>query len=382
MTSSRFLLSATLLVLLAGCGKPPPTGGTPTGDFPVNVVGAPVAVTNLVDSVRLIGTFESPEVVRVVAEVPGKLISLGVDEGNKVEANQVLGRMDTRKLEARLAETKAQLVLTENVYKRSRKLASSQTISQQAYDEAYADFARAQAEEQLLEAELEDSVMKAPLAGIVSERMVSPGQVLQVGEHLFDVLQMDPLEVRFEVPERYSNLLKPGMTVRIQTEAHSETIFKGKLTYVSSQASRRTRTLPVKASVPNPDMKLVPGMFGRVELVLEEHNDALIVPEAAVMQRNAATSVMARGEDGRAAVRPVTVGLRLNGMMEILSGLQTNDVVVVEGLTKVRPGSLLAFSPESTRYGLDPAAYALAPPPSAEEGTPAEDDEAATPGEE
>ncbi len=350
-----------LLVLLTACGKPPKSGGPPAGgDFPVNVVGGAALSTNLLETVALVGTFEAPESIVVQGKIAGDLLELPIAQGAVVAKGDVLARLDPVKIEARLAEAKARLSLAQANFTRSRALRESETISEQEYDEAAARLEEIKASIALLESESSDAVLLAPFDGRVGERHVSVGQNLQVGQPLMDLVQLDPLDIRFDVPERYLSAVRTGLVVRIRTDAYPDEAFEGVVNFLAPAANRVTRTLTVKARVPNGADLLRPGMYGRVMLILAEKTDTLVVPEAAVMQRGEQNFVMAQNGEGRAEMRPVKVGLRLAGRMEILEGLQAGDAVVVEGLIKVPPGALLAFSEESRRYGLAPT-----PPPAA-----------------
>jgi membrane fusion protein (multidrug efflux system) len=198
---------------------------------------------------------------------------------------------------------------------------------------------------------------------MLTEQLVSVGQVVSVGRELMSLVQLDPLEVAFEVPERYLSVVTPGLQVNIRTDVFPDQLFEGKLTYLAPRLRTSTRTLPVKAEVPNPDDLLRPGMFGKVELVLSEKEDAMFVPESAVLQKGTQNQVIIRNEAFRAEFRDVEVGVRQGGRMQIRSGLNPDDLVVAEGTIKVfYPGMLLNFTEDSRRYGLEPS---MAPTPEA-----------------
>lgn len=342
------------LLLFTACGRPPSgQGGPPEGDFPVQVVAAPVKSMDIQDRVVLVGSLIAPEEIQVTARLQAELLELPVRSGQAVEAGDLLARLDDARLQARKAELEARETLSSTTLQRLKSLFESSTATQQELDEAQGSFDQAAAALTLLQEELRDTRIVAPFAGRVGERLVSTGQVLQAGQQLFTLTRLNPLELRFEVPERFIASLKEGMPVRMLSEAYPEDIFEGAVVFLSPTVNPQTRSIVVRAEIPNPDEKLRPGMFGRVELVLEERPDALVVPEAAVMQRGTDTLVLRQNAEGRAEFAPVQVGLRFDGMMEIRSGLDAGDIVVVEGLMKARPGALLSFSPESERFGLD-----------------------------
>lgn len=356
------LLSAVLL--FSACGKPPSSGGgPPKGDFPMNVVGAPVTVDHLQASIQLVGTFQAPELLTVVSEVPGEILQLPAAEGSRVQKGDLLVALDDTKLKARVSEVKSRLRLAESTYRRAETLRKTNSISEQELDESLAAVDQARASIDLLEAELDDTQILAAMEGVLGEHMVSPGQVVQAGQELMTLVKLDPLEISFEVPERYLAALKPGLKVRIVSDAYPVRTFEGEVTFLSPRLRSATRTLPVKATVPNAESLLRPGMFGNVSLVLNEKASALFVPESSVQQQGGSNSVIVRNAQYRAEFRTVTVGVREAGRIQIVEGLNADDLVVAEGAMKVfMPGMLLNFTEDSRRFGLEPS---MAPIPEA-----------------
>jgi membrane fusion protein (multidrug efflux system) len=343
--------------LFAACGRPPSGGGgPPPGDFPVNVTGAPVTARPLTVTLPFVGTLVAPEHVSVMAQTQGEVLELPFEEGRRVETGQILARLDTQKAEARLREAAAQLTLAESTLARTEDLRASNNTSEQALDEARAQAASASATLSLLQKELEDMTLSAPMSGILGERNVSVGQIVQPGYVLMELVQIDPLEVRFEVPERQLGALNIGMELQLRLEAFPEEVLKGEVSYIDPILRENTRTVMVKARVANPEGRLRPGMFARVELVLEQIPEALFVPESALMQRGEKTLVMIRNAQGRSEEREVKLGQRKDGQAQIVEGLSAADLVVAEGLIKTMPGMLLNFTENSRRFGLEPSA--------------------------
>lgn len=372
MSFYHLILLSLSFLLLAGCGKPPSGGGgPPEGDFPANVVGAPVRVEPLRESVQLVGSFQSPEQVLVVSKVSGGVMSLPVEEGTTVQEGQLLAKIDDRKITARLADAKARLKLAEATLQRSKELRKTNSISAQEYDESVAAVDQAQASISLLQAEFDDTEVTAAMDGVLTEHMISVGQVVPVGQELMTLVQLDPLEISFEVPERYLSAVTPGLNVNVRTDVYGEDVFSGQLMYLAPRLRTSTRTLPVKAAVANPVGRLRPGMFGKVELVLREQNEALFVPESAVLQQGSLNQVIVRNpETYRAEFREVKVGVRQGGRMQIVEGLERDELVVAEGTIKVfGPGMLLNFTEDSRRYGLEPSMAPMPETPGSEEET-------------
>jgi membrane fusion protein, multidrug efflux system len=363
-------LYISAVLLMNACGKPPSAGGgPPEGDFPMDVVGAPVTVDRLQETVRLVGTFEAPELLTVVSEVSGEVWQLPAAEGTRVQQGDLLVALDDTKLKARVDEVKSRLRLAASTLKRAQILRESSSISEQELDEAQASVDQARASIDLLEAELEDTRIHAAMDGVLGEHMVSPGQVVQAGQELMTLVKLDPLEISFEVPERYLAALKSGLNVQIVSDAYRDKTFEGEVVYLAPRLRTATRTLPVKALVPNEQGLLRPGMFGNVSLVLNENAQALFVPESAVQQQGGGTSVIVRNAQYRSEFRPVQIGVRQGGRIQILDGLAAEELVVAEGSMKVFfPGMLLNFTEDSRRYGLEPSMAPMPEAPAAPEG--------------
>ena len=356
----NFFLCFVPFLLLLGCGQPPSGGGgRPEGDFPVNVVGSPAVVTNLQASVRLVGGLVPVDEIQVVARLSAEVVDLPFSQGALVAQGDLLVGLDDARLRARKAELEARMTLAESTHRRNVRLQESDSATDQEVETSAATLAQSRANLALLEEELRDTRLHAPFAGRLGERRVSVGQLVQPGEVLTRLVRLDPLEARFEVPERLLSVLDEGLKVSLRSDAFPDTPFEGEVVFVSPEVDTVTRTVAVRARVENPEAKLRPGMFVRVDLVLEERADTLVVPETAVMQRGRESQVFVRDEDGRAELRTVHVGIRLEGWVEIREGLSEGDVVVVEGQMKARPGLLLSFTERSTRYGLDLEAVAL-----------------------
>jgi membrane fusion protein (multidrug efflux system) len=332
-------------------------------------VGAPVTLEPLRESVQLVGTFQAPDQLLVMSKTSGDVMSLPIKEGMRVEKGDVLATIDDRRIKARLADARARLKLSEATLARAVELRESRSISAQEFDEAQASVDQAVASVDLLEVEFDDTTIEAKMDGVITEHLVSVGQVVSDGQELMTLVQLDPLEISFEVPERYLAAVNEGLTVNIRTDVYGDETFTGKLVYLAPRLRTTTRTLPVKAEVSNPDGLLRPGMFGKVELILSEQEEALFVPESAVLQQGTQNQVIVRNpESFRAEFRNVEVGVRQGGRMQIVSGIEADDLVVAEGTIKVFfPGMLLNFTEDSRRYGLEPSMAPLPEP--APEGT-------------
>ena len=334
----------------AGCGKPPAETG-PGGDFAVRAVVALVKQESLEETLALVGNLAAKESIDIRSEIEAKITHIGFIEGQPVEIGQVLFRIDDAKLQAQVAEAKARFELANNDYERGKTLLAKKTISQQQFDQFRSTLDANRASLRLANERMDEAVILAPFVGEMGERVVSLGQFVDVGQLLSSLVQVDPLEVEFNVPERYLGQLGVGQTIAIRTVAY-EGNFAGRVFFVSPQLDERSRTVLVKAYVDNVDGRLKPGMFANLDLVFRARDDAIVIPEQAISYQGDQASVVVMNTESRAEFRPVAVGLRLSGVAEILSGLEVGEYIVVEGFQKMGPGSQILISPRSERYGV------------------------------
>lgn len=352
--------AAMLLPWLAGCGRPPAGGGAPP-DMAMPVVAAKVGREALEERLPLIGTLQAREEVRLISEVDARIEDIGFEEGTGVEAGTVLFEMDSRRQQARVADGEARHQLARMEMQRGKDLLDRQTIPPQEFDRLEAAFLSTEAELAQLRADLEDTRIVAPFAGVMTSRMVSVGQFISRGTEVAGLIQQDPLEVEFQVPERFVSQIAEGQRIRMRTVAYEDESFEGEVSYVAPRIDARSRSLEVKAVVDNADGRLRPGQFGTVELVFRSREDALVVPETAIRYQADSVFVTKVDEQRVVSFQPVKTGLRLEGRIEIIEGLEEGDVIVIEGFQKLGPGSKVMFAAGSAEHGIEPDA--AEPPP-------------------
>jgi membrane fusion protein, multidrug efflux system len=342
--------------LLAGCGgddaSPAAAAGQPARQaVPVEVAEARQDPL----SVRLtsVGSLEADNVVEVRPETSGTVAAIAVDEGDAVRRGQVLVRLDAREPAAELAAAEAavsrlatELDNLETRLERNRGLFDKGAISRQTLDDlesgraaAAARLREAEAQRDLAARRLEKSVLTAPFAGRVGQRSVYPGDYVQEGDALFALVDDDPLKVEFSVPEQYVGRLEPGTPVTVMVRSLPGERFEGRVVFIGPRIDPASRTASLKAAVPNADGRLRPGQFADVELELERRENALVVPEAAVVPRGGENFVFVVAPDGTAGERRVELGQRESGRVEVRAGVRAGERVVVAGQQRLRDGT-------------------------------------------
>lgn len=343
---------AILAALVAvGCGEEEPTGQQAS---PVEVAVARMDTLSV--TVEAVGSLEARSRVEVKPEIAGRVSQILFEEGDSVRAGQVLVRLDRDRLQAELAAARASVsrarVEAENLERQLRRndsLLARGAISEQAYDDLETSHASAQASLEEAEANLalarenlEDATIRAPFDGRVGVRSFDPGDYLAVGTSMFTVVDDDPLEIRFSVPERYLGQLELGSEIDVRVQSAPDRTVEGQLEFVSPYVNAASRSVELRALIPNADAVLRPGQFATVELELEER-PAVLVPEAALLPREeGATVFIVRG--GEAIPREVSMGLRRQGVVEILSGVSAGDTVVVAGQQRLEEGTAVSVT--------------------------------------
>ncbi len=321
---------------LSGCGRDGPGGGPPGGRT-VSVVGFRALQQTVKERVAVIGTLVANESVAIKSELDGAIEAILFEEGEPVEAGEPLLRIDQRKLKASLAEAEANLRLAESTLERYVALAETRAVSQQEVDQARSTYQVRLAAVELMRAELEDATVIAPFEGILGARLVSIGQYVNKGQGLTSLMDMDPMKVELNVPERFLGRMEVGQVLEVSVAAYPQERFSGRIYFVDPQVDPDTRTVLVKARVPNPQERLRAGMFANLELILQVRENAVVIPESALLLGADQASVFVV-EDGKAQPRPVTTGVRMAGALEIRFGLSAGEMVVIEGTQKLAPG--------------------------------------------
>jgi len=334
----RAVLAALLaLVVLTGCNKKPTAGGAPL-NMATTVVAAEAKRQPIAETLALVGTLAANEFIEVKSETDGTIAEILFEEGQPVKKGDLLIRLDESKLAAGLAESEANLKLSAATFERNKELLREKLVSQQEYDQSAATLQANQATVALRKRLLQDTRIYAPFAGLAGSRSVSPGQVIAKNTTLTWLVDLEIVKAEFNVPERFLSGVKIGQAVQLTVAAYPKEKFQGEVYFLAPQVDPNTRTLLMKARIPNAAHQLKPGMFANLDLTLTLRQEAIVIPESALMSQGDRTSVYVIGADGTAQVRPVKVGLRIPNQIEILDGVQPGEKVVSEGLQKVRPG--------------------------------------------
>ncbi|HEY5594380.1 MAG TPA: efflux RND transporter periplasmic adaptor subunit [Nitrospiria bacterium] len=331
----------------------PSAAGQP---FAMPVEAAPVKVGTVSQEVEAVGTLQANESIVIRSEIAGRISGIDFSEGQAVQAGSVLVRIDPAEYKAQAEQAGAVLQLNQMNYDRARQLNEEKLLSPQAYDEIVAKLKESQANLALFQARLDKTTIRAPFSGRLGLRLVSPGGYVQPGQAIVNLEDIGAIKVDFRIPEVYLGRVNAGQIVNLQADAMPERMFEGQIYAIDPRIDDASRTILLRAHVPNPRGDLRPGMFARVKLVLARHTNAILIPEQALVPMGQDKFVY-RIEDGKAALAKVKIGRRLEGLVEIIEGLSANDTVVTGGQTKIFEGApVMVINPSAAKPELPAAA--------------------------
>jgi membrane fusion protein (multidrug efflux system) len=291
--------------------------------------------------VGLTGQVNAKYLVTISPEITGVVKSIEFEEGKPVAENDVLFLLHSEEQAARVREARARMALAQDVFDRTQRLSKKEISSLARTAEAQAHLDEARAELDLARLELDRTRIRAPFSGVMSDTDIGPGAWVEPEMSLATIASIDEVEVVFTTTEQAAALSRVGGQVSVRVAAYPDEQFPGEVFYVSPTIDPATRRLVLKARLANEDHRLKPGMFANVDVVVAVKQDALVVPEAAMVYDRNGTYVWRVGEGELAEKVPVAVGLRQDGVVEITSGLARGDRVVAAGVHKVMAGQKL-----------------------------------------
>ena len=311
-------------------------GGQSRNAAAVQVITAPVQQRQLQVGLQAIGTANANESVEITSKTTNIVTAIRFNDGQMVEVGQVLVELDRETTTADLAAATAAYEESRSQWNRSRELVATAALSRAQHEQLEATMKANQARVAAAQARLSDTYIRAPFAGRLGLRRISLGALISPGTQITTLDDTRTVKVDFAVPEAQVGLLQRGQKVRARTTAYAGREFTGSVVSVDSRVDPTTRSVIVRATVPNQDGALKPGMFLTVDLSQEERA-ALVVAEEAVVPEQARQFVYVVQGD-TVAKREVSLGRREPGYVEIISGVSAGERVVVEGTLKLRDG--------------------------------------------
>ncbi len=282
-------------------------------------------------------TLEAEDEATVNAKTGGVIEQILVEEGQRVRAGQVLARLETERLRLEVARAKATLDKLEQDFKRNESVYQRNLVSREAYERTKFELEGARAAYDLARLALQEAEIQAPFDGVISLRHIKLGNLIQPGSPAFRVTRMDRLQAQIYVPERDIHKLAAGQPATIAVDAWPDRQFSGQILRVNPVVDAATGTVKVTVALAQqPELK--PGMFGRVEILYDRRDNALLIPKDALLTEDARHSVFVVA-DGRAHRRPVRIGYSDNQHYEVLDGVTAGELLVVTGQASLKDDS-------------------------------------------
>ena len=335
---------------LSGCG----VGQASVADDEAAQAAAPVPVevatpfrADIYATYNATATISSDADAPVVARIAGEIVELLVEEGDTVAEGQVLARLDGERLRLEMLAAKANLKQAQTEYERNVDLHSRGLISASMFDNLQYDLEALEATYELTRLNYEYAKIRAPISGIVASREVKPGQHMAVNDVAFRITDTSELIAYLQIPQSELPKFAAGHIAGIEVASMPGVDHPATIVRISPTIDTRNGTFRATAVIDNAAGDLAPGMFGRFTIAYEQHKDALVIPIAAVLDEDNETTVYVVNDD-EVARRAIETGIESGGRVEILGGLDEEDVVVVVGHSGLRDGSKVLASNKGT----------------------------------
>ncbi len=323
----------------AGGGK----GGTP-GDGkggggappPQSIMGYVVAVQNLKEEVVSSGSLLPNEQVDIYPEVAGRIVQMNIREGQPVAKGALLLKLYDGDLKAQLQKLYAQEENARRTEDRNKQLLARGGISRQEYDLATTNLQGAVADIELVKANLSKTEIRAPFAGVIGLRNVSPGAVVTSGTLIARMQQISSLKLDFSIPEKYGSSVKQGSDVAFEVDGFNG-ISRAVVYAIDPGVDEQNRNLRIRARVNNASARFRPGTFARVTLTIQNERSVVVPTQSVIPQTRDKQVVVVK--NGKAQFKTVTTGIRTASAIQILSGIQVGDTVATTGLLFLKADS-------------------------------------------
>ncbi len=331
------LLVATTLIMACGENEKTAGGGSGKQMPPLKAEAFIVRPTPFQEKLEVPGTLLSAESVEIHPEVSGRIVQLSIAEGKTVQKGHLIAKLDDADLQAQLVKIQTQLEIAEQTLERQSKLLSIQGISQQDYDLSVLQVRNLKADIGILKTAIAKTEVRAPFSGTMGLKNISVGAYVSPASVITTLEQANNLKLDFFLPEKYAQGLRTGAAVDFRVTGSSSE-YAATITAVAPGLNESNRSLNYRATVRNSDPSLIPGAFATVTVALAEKPNALLLPAQAVLPQARGKRVI-RYNSGNAVFVDITTGTRTTDQVEVTSGLNPGDTILLSGLMSIRPNT-------------------------------------------
>lgn len=332
-----FICSSLLLFSCKNDDKKIKPGDKPAAPPPAKVDAYIVKVSSLSDDLTLPGTVLPNEETEIHPEISGRLTSLNVAEGRSIARGAVIGKIYDGDLQAQLQKLNVQLSTARTTAKRYEELVKIDGVSRQEYDIQKLNINTILADMNIVRSNLQRTVIRAPFAGTLGLKNVSPGAYVTPATVIATIRQNSTLKLDFTIPEKYASKIKRGSLIDF-TANGIDKVYQARVIATENSIGLADRSLNVRAQVINNDGKILPGAFVNVKTSFDPDPNAIMVPSQAILAQARGKQV-ALYHNGVAILQNVETGIRDTSMVQILSGLKPGDTIITSGLMSLKPNA-------------------------------------------
>ena len=300
------------------------------------------------ESLEALGTARAKDSVTLTASVAELVDAIHFEQGALVKKGDVILTLASEEEKAQLNIAKIELAEQKREYKRITKLVKQKSVSASELDKLQSSIDTARARIAQVQATLADRTIKAPFDGLLGLRNVSVGTLLKPGDEITTLDAISQLQMDFELAEYYLPRIKVGQVLNARSVAYPDKTFKGEIVSLDSRVNPDTRSIKVRAQIDNSKRLLRPGMLLTLD-VIDKERTAIMLPEETVFMRGEQHLVYKVSDELIATEQAIKIGVRQNGQVEILEGLNVGDTIVWQGLLKVKPGAKVTPQQETWR---------------------------------
>ena len=342
----NIVVFALLMAILAGSCKekklsaPPPAAGSNAA--PLQVEGMVIKPVSIKETVEVSGSIMPNESTEIRPEISGRITQLNLKEGALVQKGSLLVKLYDADLQAELKKLKVQLQIAEKTEERQRELLNIGGIAQQDYDLSLLQVSNIKADMELIRVNIGKTEIRAPYSGRLGLKNISPGAYISPGNILTTITEVDKMKIEFSVPEKYSSRIQNGEPVQFSLEGTGKA-YVARVLAKESSVEETTRNLRIRALVEGNDTYLVPGTFAKVNMILGENKNALMIPSNSIIPQ-ARNKQVAIYKSGFAKLTTVTTGIRDSINVQVLSGMLPGDTLITTGLLFIKPDSKITLT--------------------------------------
>jgi len=345
--NKSYLFVPIISLLLLSCGEKKNQtaagpGGAQGAPPPLQVEAMILKTSSISQRLEITGNILPFESTEIKPEISGRIVGLNITEGALVPKGHLMVKLFDGDLQAQLQKLVVQQQIADKTEERQRELLKISGISQQDYDLSLLQLNNIKADIELTRVAIAKTEIRAPYAGRLGLKNVSPGAYISPSNVLTTISQVNQLKIEFSIPEKYGPQIRNGMDVNFTVEGSPNT-YKASISATESSVEQNSRNLKIRAMVKSPDRYLIPGNFAKVEIILGRNDNAIMIPSQAIIPVARGKQVVTL-KNGAVLFNDITTGVRDSSNVQVIEGVAAGDTLITTGLLFIRPDSKLKLT--------------------------------------